>query len=532
MQEFGIREPGSGVIWLDTVDDVREFYAAADVSVCPSRSENHGAALEASAMGVPCIVSDAGGLPETVDDDSGWVVAADPDDIASALRAAHAEWLDGDLHKRAHAARLRMTEEFDRTVAAAGLADVLEGTCTATDERPVRIFTEARFGRDPNGSWAAVDSANDGRLWRRYVEALPQVQVAARSLPTRSTARESLEGVDVVPLPYYVGARQLVRRSGQVAVSVFRTALQSRLCILRIPGVVGMTAGLACRIMRRPYVVEVVGDPVDVMRAGVLGDAGRLAAPVVQFLMRRVVRGATACRYVTAEALQRRYPPAAGVPQVSMSNVRLADADYRPPEDRPVATPIELVTIGSMEQLYKGHDVLLHAVAGLRERRVEVRLHIVGDGRCRASLEDLAESLGISPDVVFHGTVHNRERLRRLLDSADLFVLPSRTEGLPRALTEAMARGMPAVASAVGGIPELLAADALVPPDRPDLLASKIEQFTQDDALRRSHAKRNYDVALTYHRDRLDAVFSAWLDLIRQILDGQLPARRHLRSGR
>jgi glycosyltransferase involved in cell wall biosynthesis len=531
MHEFAVREPVSGVSWLDTVEDVREYYAAADVSVCPSLSENHGAALEASAMGVPCIVSDAGGLPETVDETAGWVVAtADTPGLATALRAAHREWVDGGLRKRALAARRRAKRQFDQTTAAERLADVLESTVAIPDGRPVRIFTEARFGQDAAGQWAAMDSSNDGRLWRRYVEALPRVEVAARSLATRSTAWESLEGVDVIPLPYYVGGRQLVSRSGQVLVSVCRAAYRARLCILRVPGAVSMAAAYACQIMRKPYVVEVVGDPTDVLRAGVLGNPGRLAARVVQFLMRRAVHGAVACRYVTAGTLQRRYPPRAQVPQLSMSNVRLEDADYRVPTGRDITAPIELVTVGSLEQLYKGHDVLLLAAADLRTRGLDVRLHIVGDGRCRPSLENLAERLSIGSEVVFHGAVHDRERLRKLLDSTDLFVLPSRTEGLPRALIEAMARGMPAVASDVGGVGELLAADALVTADRPDLLASMIEQFTTDDILRRNHSMRNYQTALSYHRDRLDAVFASWLDVITQILDDQVSDGRRLKS--
>ncbi|GAB3976194.1 glycosyltransferase family 4 protein [Plantactinospora veratri] len=80
----------------------------------------------------------------------------------------------------------------------------------------------------------------------------------------------------------------------------------------------------------------------------------------------------------------------------------------------------------------------------------------LGDGRYRPRLERLATDLGVRRQVHFTGTISAATEVRRQLDAADLFVMPSRTEGLPKALIEAMARGLPAVATSVGGIPELL----------------------------------------------------------------------------
>ena len=114
------------IVWLDSVDDVRPYYAAADVSVSPSLSENHGAALEASAMGVPSIVSDAGGLPEAVTDATGWVVPrGDSAALLEALRAAAAERPGGSLARRGTAARARMIERFDASHSAQRVADLV-----------------------------------------------------------------------------------------------------------------------------------------------------------------------------------------------------------------------------------------------------------------------------------------------------------------------------------------------------------------------------------------------------------------------
>ncbi|WP_431896161.1 glycosyltransferase family 4 protein [Micromonospora haikouensis] len=115
------------ITWLETVDDVRPWYAAADVSVSPSLGESHGAAVEAGAMAVPSIVSEAGGLPETVDERSGWVVPVDDvPALADALHVAYEEFEAGRLAERGRAARRLMEERFDNRRSAGLVAEVIE----------------------------------------------------------------------------------------------------------------------------------------------------------------------------------------------------------------------------------------------------------------------------------------------------------------------------------------------------------------------------------------------------------------------
>lgn len=115
------------VHWFRSVDDVREFYSSADVSVSPSLSENHGAALEASAMSCPSIVSNAGALPEAVvPERTGWVVrAADIPALRAALEAACDAWNDARLAQMGAAARSHVLAHFSLTDCAARVADVI-----------------------------------------------------------------------------------------------------------------------------------------------------------------------------------------------------------------------------------------------------------------------------------------------------------------------------------------------------------------------------------------------------------------------
>jgi glycosyltransferase involved in cell wall biosynthesis len=125
-----------GLTWLTSVDDVRSLYEKADVSISPSLSENHGAALEASAMGLPCIVSDAGALPEAVDDASGWVHrAGDPASIEIALELALAAKKAQRLVHMGGAARRLMEQEFDQARSATEVIDIVQSSRPSAERR-------------------------------------------------------------------------------------------------------------------------------------------------------------------------------------------------------------------------------------------------------------------------------------------------------------------------------------------------------------------------------------------------------------
>jgi glycosyltransferase involved in cell wall biosynthesis len=125
----------------------------------------------------------------------------------------------------------------------------------------------------------------------------------------------------------------------------------------------------------------------------------------------------------------------------------------------------------------KGQDVLLDAAALLRDRGLDFMIALAGDGSLRASLEARAARLGLSERVMFLGQV---EEIGPLLRAADVVVLPSRWEGLPLALLEALVRARPVVASEVGGVPEVIEDGVhglLVPAGEPGALADALERL-------------------------------------------------------
>jgi sugar transferase (PEP-CTERM/EpsH1 system associated) len=128
----------------------------------------------------------------------------------------------------------------------------------------------------------------------------------------------------------------------------------------------------------------------------------------------------------------------------------------------------------------KDQSTLLRAARQVLEVEPDFRLTLVGDGPDREALRALKESLELGEKVSFLGERHN---VQKYLSDADLFVLSSVEEGIPLTILEAMATGLPVVATEVGGNPEVVIPNEtgfLVPPRAPNLLASAILELVRD----------------------------------------------------
>jgi len=373
----------------------------------------------------------------------------------------------------------------------------------------VVVVLEYRFERTPDGAyWTRTGFAYP--FWERYLEAFDGVRVVARvydtTEPPGGGKRADGERVSFAGVPYYVGPWQYLRAARRVRTAVRNAVKREDAVILRVEShLANVLAPLLSRT-GHPYGVEVVGDPYDLFAPGAVRH------PFRAFFrwwftraLRRQCAGAAAAAYVTKAALQRRYPPQPGAFSTSFSSVELPDEAF-------TATPraahsrtgaFTLVTVGTLAQLYKAPDVLLDAVAACLRGGLDLRLTVVGDGKHRPKLEARARALGLADRAHFAGELPAGDAVRAHLDRADLFVLPSWQEGLPRAMIEAMARGLPCVGSAVGGIPELLAPEELVPPGEAAALARKIGEVLTDPGRLARLSASNWEKAREFHDDSL-----------------------------
>ena len=201
----------------------------------------------------------------------------------------------------------------------------------------------------------------------------------------------------------------------------------------------------------------------------------RLLEPMLIKQLRQVLCVSSAVQ----QSLRARKAPAHKLIVVPPGVASAEVSSHRPEE--------QISAVGRLERI-KGHDLLLRAVAELFQQEVfqAWRLFIIGDGSQRGALERLCQELGLEGRVVFTGTLEPgaiAQQLRR----TGIFVQPSRHEGLPLSLLEAMSVGIPCVASTVGGIGELIEHEKqglLVPPDDKVALGGAVARLMSTPELR------------------------------------------------
>jgi L-malate glycosyltransferase len=186
-----------------------------------------------------------------------------------------------------------------------------------------------------------------------------------------------------------------------------------------------------------------------------------------------------------------------------------------------------LLCIGDHSR-YKGIDVLLHASKRLLTNDRSLRLVLAGNGPLREELERLALSLGIRDQTQFLGS-QGAPEIARLLHGCEILVVPSREESFGIAVIEAMACKKPVVASAVGGIPEIIEHEKsgiLVEPENPVALAEGLRRLLTNSELKRSLAENGYSRVMEHFC--FNRTGAAYETAFASLLDSQRPSNHSL----
>lgn len=175
---------------------------------------------------------------------------------------------------------------------------------------------------------------------------------------------------------------------------------------------------------------------------------------------------------------------------------------FSPAQQPPGSPPIRLINVARLAAV-KAHDLLLRSARTLRDEGYEITVTIIGDGPRRSELHQLLLDLDLADVVTFEGQ-RSRAEIADALRASHVFVLPSITENLPVAAIEAMASGLPVVATAVGGLPEMVIEGEdghLVPPGDEQTWTATLrsvldgESFDRIAIARRAHARYSFQHA-------------------------------------
>lgn len=375
----------------------------------------------------------------------------------------------------------------------------------------VLIFaTEARFVKDKEGSIFYENSSFSASMWEKYLNAFENIIVVARvktdeTFIGKKEFRANSEKIRFCELPHFIGPSEFLKKRSEIKKridSIVRNKNQAY--IARVPGAIGTLFAKQLWRKKIPFGLEVVGDPWDVFSPGSVNHPLSFFFRIQGYLsLKKTVKRASAVLYVTRFTLQKRYPAKASAFRTFASNVEIRKEILQTkPKVWTEKTSYSITSVGSLAQLYKSPDVLINSIKHL-EHTVSCKLVWYGDGAFRKEMIKLSEKMGLSQKVHFPGSLERAALLEEIKNS-DLFVLASKTEGLPRALVEAMALGLPCVGTNVGGIPELLDDYALVPPGDYKALAKRINYFLSDKEMYNLHAERNLKEAKKYLEEKLE----------------------------
>lgn len=213
-----------------------------------------------------------------------------------------------------------------------------------------------------------------------------------------------------------------------------------------------------------------------------------------------------------------------GIPRTKILQIcnGVDDQLFRPRPDRQSpAVPLVIGAVGRMKSV-KNQSFLCRAFVGLLQRRPLLRgqlcLRLFGEGPLREECLAIARAGDCEEWVECPG---DTEQVAAEMRTMDIFVLPSRAEGISNTILEAMASGLPVIATAVGGNPELVEPDSsgvLVPVDDEAALIQALERYIDDSALRRAHGRRGRE--LVESRYSLNRMVAAYDRLYREIAAG------------
>lgn len=343
-------------------------------------------------------------------------------------------------------------------------------------------------------------------ILKRYIDIFGDLRMVTRCKERKML--NSLCDASNIEHTTFVEVPDFLRLSGLLnyikACKIIKEEVRAAQYIILRNGIFAIIASRYAQKYHKPFLVEVVSCTWDAYWNH--STMGKIIAPFLTLFTRRMVRRASHVVYVTEEFLQRRYPTKGR--QIAVSDVALTGFDETVLEkrlqriNRHTGT-IVLGTTAAVNVRYKGQQYVIEALGQLKQQGItNYEYQLVGGGD-QSYLKGVAQKYGVEDQIKFLGPLPH-DKVFEWLDTIDLYVQPSRQEGLPRALIEAMSRAVPAFAAKTGGIPELLDAPLLFSNNHNNIaeICNILHSFTKEKMC--ETATQNFKQAKKYDKHIID----------------------------
>lgn len=314
------------------------------------------------------------------------------------------------------------------------------------------------------------------------------------------------EEIRVISVPNFKGLKVYFKNKKRAKKIVKEQIKKTDIVVLRTQSSIASLALKYVKKYKKPYIVECVGCSWDTYwNHGIIG---KIIAPYMFLEQKKMIREAPYVYYVTNEFLQHRYPTKGK--NINCSNVVLGKTDDNILTNRlhRIAmmdnNSLVLGTAAAIDTRYKGHEYVIRAIPVLLDRGIDIVYKLAGGLTGQKQdfyLRDLAEELDVSDHVIFLGSL-SAEDMGAYYDDLDIYVQPSKQEGLPRAVIESMSRGCPAIGSDLAGIPELIDKKCLFRPGNTDEFIKVLCDINEKETLK-ALAINNFIKSKEYEKEKL-----------------------------
>ncbi|XTR37218.1 glycosyltransferase [Paraclostridium tenue] len=370
------------------------------------------------------------------------------------------------------------------------------------------------------GSDNSVYSSSFGYdLWKRYLNIFDNLIVCTRKSDQEiedSSSYKISSGNNVeFKLNYrYKNPMQFFVDRKNINITIKQVVEEVDACIVRLPSIIGLLAVKECIKQNKPWVIEVVGCWRDTLwNYGNI--KGKVLAPIMYLINKKYIKKSNYALYVSKQFLQERYPCNGVTQSISDVNINNIENNLIKRRSKRIISinmnePIFIGMIGSLNVEYKGHRTALKSIRELKKSGYNVHLRCLGGGD-KLKWEQICKDLKIEDRVEFCGVLPSGKPVLEWLDNIDIFIMPSLTEGLPRALIEAMSRGCNVIGSNVGGIPELVDDEYLIRPKDYKMMANLIIKFIDNNSIMLDQSIQNFEEAKKYTQERIDEKRNSFL---------------------